>query len=237
MAPFFEPVAQAHRFGSTRARYPTGATRPPPVRCLLGVRFAGTVSLVRSRLVEVYPMKVSHVEVVVLGLLADEPRYGYDLLEAFRGRSMGIWTEIGKASVYQGLRRLERSGLVGGRSQAGTEGPDRRVYRITRAGRDRLRTGLTERFEDASPYETDAGVALGFLHLLSAAEARRALDARERVVRGGLDAIEAERASTTSQRGAGRTVSTWMLDRQESLAQAELAWIGSVRRSLSRLRR
>ena len=83
----------------------------------------------------------SKVEVVVLGRLAEEPLYGYDLLERFRTRSMGLWVEIGKASVYQVLRRLERDGSVVGRSQDGPEGPDRRVYRITRAGRDRLEEG------------------------------------------------------------------------------------------------
>jgi len=45
-------------------------------------------------------VKVSKVEVVVLGLLAEEPQYGYDLLERFRSRGMGFWVEVGKASVY-----------------------------------------------------------------------------------------------------------------------------------------
>ena len=79
-------------------------------------------------------MTVSKVEVVVLGLLADEPMHGYDLLERFRARSMGFWVEVGKASVYQVLKRLEREGSIAGKAQEGTEGPDRRVYRITSGG-------------------------------------------------------------------------------------------------------
>src|SRR5712692_9166232 len=134
-------------------------------------------------------MEVSKVEVVVLGLLAEEPLYGYDLLERFRARSMGFWVEVGKASVYQVLRRLERDALVSGRSQEGPEGPDRRVYRITRAGRDRLTAGLSERFSTRGPYETDAGAALGFAHLLSAVGARKAVDAREAAIRDLLDAM------------------------------------------------
>ena len=90
-------------------------------------------------------MRASKVEVVVLGLLAEEPMYGYDLLERFRTRSMVFWVEIGKASVYQALRRLEEHGLASGRPQAGGAGPDRRVFRITAPGRARLRAGLRER--------------------------------------------------------------------------------------------
>ena len=109
-------------------------------------------------------MTVSKVEVVVLGLLADEPMHGYDLLERFRTRSMGFWVEVGKASVYQVLKRLEREGSIAGKTQEGTDGPDRRVYRLTRQGRQRLSTGLAERWSALAPYETDAGVALGFAH-------------------------------------------------------------------------
>lgn len=179
----------------------------------------------------------SKVEVVVLGLLAEEPLYGYDLLERFRTRSMGFWVEIGKASVYQALRRLEREGSINGRLQDGPEGPDRRVYRITKAGRDRLKSGLSERSASLEPYETDGGLSLGFAHLLSASESRRAVDEREAAIRDLLDAIKTELARVLTDKGAGRSVSTAMLHRQESLAKAELAWIKGFRSDLGRIRR
>lgn len=182
-------------------------------------------------------MRVSKVEVVVLGLLAEEPLYGYGVLGRFRARSMGFWTEVGRASVYQALRRMEADGSITGKAQEGTEGPDRRVFRITRTGRERLHAGLTERVDDLSPYETDAGLAMGFAHLLPVTEGRRAVDARELGVRDLLDAIRTERARTSADRGPGRTVANGMLDRQEALAKAELAWLGRFRAQLGKLRR
>ena len=171
----------------------------------------------------------SKVEVVVLGLLAETPLHGYDLLERFRSRSMGFWVEVGKASVYQALKRLDREGSISGKAQEGDEGPDRRVYRITRAGRDRLRRGLAERFASLQPYETDAGLALGFVHLLSPTDARKAADARERSVRDLLEAVSTELARTVSGPGPARAVSTAMLQRQAALAKAELAWLKTFR--------
>ncbi len=182
-------------------------------------------------------MTVPKVEVVVLGLLVEEPLHGYDLLERFRDRSMGFWAEVGKASVYQVLKRLERDGLITGKAQEGTDGPDRRVFRITRAGRQRLTSGLSERFASLAPYETDAGVAMGFGHLLSAAEGRAAADARERSVRDLLDAVRTEIARTSGDANGGRAVSTAMLRQQEALAKAELAWLKSYRASLAKARR
>jgi len=182
-------------------------------------------------------MAVSKVEVVVLGLLAEGPMHGYDLLERARARGMGSWAEVGKASVYQALHRLERTGAVTGRAQEGPEGPDRRVYKITGSGRRRLRAGLDERFGALEPYATDGGLALGFVHLLPAADARRALDSRERAVRDLLDTVELERGRPSDDRDVGGTVADAMLGRQVALATAELAWIKGFRSSLGKLRR
>ena len=179
-------------------------------------------------------MSASKVEMVILGLIAEETSHGYGVLERFRSRSMGLWAEVGRASVYQALRRMESDGLITGRDQEGTDGPDRRVFRVTRAGRERLREGLTHRAAERSPYETGAGLALGFVHLLPVAEARKVLEGRDHAVRDLLDAIRTERVRTSADRGAGRAVADAMLDRQEALARAELPWLAEFRSRLGR---
>jgi DNA-binding PadR family transcriptional regulator len=182
-------------------------------------------------------MRGSKVDVVVLGLLAEEPLYGYRILERYRSQSIAYWTEVGRASVYQALRRMEAEGLIAGRAEEGTGGPDRRVFRITRAGRDTLRSRLAELASGSAPYDTDAGLSLGFVHLLSAAEARSALEAREVGLRDLLEAIRAERARSSADSGAGRVAADAMLDRQEALARAELAWLGRYRAGRPKVRR
>ena len=179
-------------------------------------------------------VRVSRVEVVVLGLLAEEPMHGYDLMERFRSRSMGFWVDVGRASVYQALRRMERDRLVVGRSQRGREGPDRRVFRITRAGRSRLRSGIAERVGALEPFQSEAGVALGFLDLPEAGGPREALARREAAVRDLMDTLTTERARLAGAARPGDTTPRLMLDRQEALARAELAWIRSARSALGR---
>ncbi len=181
-------------------------------------------------------MNVSKVEVVVLGLLAEEPLYGYDLLERFRTRSMGFWVEVGKASVYQALRRLEEEGLATGRPQEGTGGPDRRVYRVTASGRARLRAGLRERCADARPYETDAGLALGFVHLLPLDGARRAVGEREMALHEWRSTIARERERAASAPGAAGAVARRMLELQDALAETEQRWLQTFGDDLPKLR-
>jgi DNA-binding PadR family transcriptional regulator len=179
---------------------------------------------------------VSRVEVVVLGLLAEEPLYGYQVLQRFRERSMGFWVEVAKASVYQSLRRLEDRGYLAGKTQEGDDGPDRRVFRLTRSGRARLQQGLSERAGELAPYETEAGTAMGFLQLLTPTERTAALDARERALRDLLDAVRDERERTRAERGTAVQVTASMLERQEALAKAELGWLKVFRGRAAKLR-
>jgi DNA-binding PadR family transcriptional regulator len=182
-------------------------------------------------------MAMTHVDVLVLGLLAEEPLYGYQLLERYRARAMELWAPSGRASVYQALRRLEREGLVSGRSQEGREGPDRRVYRPTRPGRDRLRQALVDRFGAGGPYPVDRALPFGFAHLLSADEVRRGVAARESALRARVDQVRADRARLRSARGPANVLARRLLDREEGLAAAELTWLGAFRRDAARLRR
>ncbi len=63
------------------------------------------------------------------------------------------------------------------------------------------------------------------------------MDEREAAVRDLLDALKTERTRTAADKGAGRSVSTAMLDRQDAFAKAELAWIKAFRAELGRIRR
>jgi PadR family transcriptional regulator AphA len=77
---------------------------------------------------------------VVLGLLSHAPRTGYDI-KAIVDRSTRFFWAASYGQIYPELRRLEREGLIEGKD-APNGGRSRRVYRITRAGREALRDWL-----------------------------------------------------------------------------------------------
>lgn len=167
-------------------------------------------------------MRVSRVEVVVLGLLAEGPRHGYELLERFRERGMDLWAEVGRASVYQALRRLEREGALAGRQQEGSEGPDRRVYRITSTGRARLRAGLRE-------HARGSPLALGFLHLLPSDEAGRVVAARAQALEDRRARIAAARERLAGTDDPAGGLALRLLELHESLIESERRWLETVR--------
>jgi DNA-binding PadR family transcriptional regulator len=88
------------------------------------------------------------VRYALLGLLAQQPRHGYDLRASFEALigGEGNW-DVKPAQVYTTLARLEESGLVAEDSVSKDAGPEKRVYAITPAGQEELRvwlnTGIT----------------------------------------------------------------------------------------------
>lgn len=77
---------------------------------------------------------------VILGLLAHGPRSGYDI-KAVVDRSTRFFWAGSYGQIYPELRRLEQEGLVEG-EDAPNGRRARRVYRLTRAGRDALEAWL-----------------------------------------------------------------------------------------------
>jgi poly-beta-hydroxybutyrate-responsive repressor len=71
----------------------------------------------------------------LLLLLREQPSHGYELLE--RLRSLGFERDD-PGGLYRALRALERDGCVRSAWQASQAGPDRRIYELTRAGREEL---------------------------------------------------------------------------------------------------
>lgn len=85
-------------------------------------------------------------EWVVLALVAEAPRHGYDVAaELAPGRELGeIWT-LPRPGVYRALDRLEALGHVEPRrTEPGAAAPPRTVYGATRRGRAALRRWLVE---------------------------------------------------------------------------------------------
>jgi DNA-binding PadR family transcriptional regulator len=93
---------------------------------------------------------------VVLALLKDRPRYGYEMVQLVNARTNGAldWSE---GTLYPVLHRLEADGLVSAEWRERTAKPNgesdgpatggarrRRYYTLTRAGRRELDRRATE---------------------------------------------------------------------------------------------
>lgn len=87
--------------------------------------------------------QASRTRFAILGLLASEPRSGYDIKKEVAERISHFWNES-VGHLYPVLRRLLETGLVTRTSHRGGARPTRHEYAITEAGRRELEAWLRE---------------------------------------------------------------------------------------------
>lgn len=95
-------------------------------------------------------MKKGVLEILVLKLLAEEEKYGYQLILELKEKS-GEMFSLKEGTLYPILYRLEDDGLVKGRwSEPKGKEVSRKYYGVTDKGREELEElcGLWSRFRD-----------------------------------------------------------------------------------------
>jgi DNA-binding PadR family transcriptional regulator len=103
-----------------------------------------------------------------LGLLAQQPGSGYDLLRTFEKSMANVWPAT-QSQLYGELNKLAGSGLI----EVTDIGPrGRKEYRITPAGRAELRRWMTSP-EDDPPFRDASLLRIFLLGEIEPDEARR----------------------------------------------------------------
>jgi DNA-binding PadR family transcriptional regulator len=124
----------------------------------------------------------------LLGLLAERPASGYDLLKRFETSLALVWPAQ-RSQVYGELTQLDQHGLI---EVTGTGARNRREYGLTDAGRAELRRWLTESDVDLA-YRSAALLRVFFLWTLTRAEGADYLTDFARRSGDRLAALEAVR--------------------------------------------
>ena len=87
--------------------------------------------------------RVSQSQFAILGLLSFEPMSGYDVKQLIEWSVGHFWRE-GYGQIYPTLQQLEKQRLVTKKTERQKGKPDRNVYSLTPAGRERLKQWLSE---------------------------------------------------------------------------------------------
>ena len=161
----------------------------------------------------------SDADIVLLSLLAEQPRHGYDLDRVIEQRGYRQWTSLAFSSVYYLLKRLSERGLL--EPDEGSQGR-RTVFRVTDAGRHELRNAASARV--LSPAPPSAGVlpALNAYSRLDDPELVTLLVRRAEALLGRLDELRALRAQVDEEHALA--IFDYEILRQE----ADLTWTRSL---------
>lgn len=120
---------------------------------------------------------MSDSEIALLGLLAEKPRYGYELDKIIERRGMRAWTDIAFSSIYAVLRTLETKGLVAATTEvAGNR--VRKLFAITKEGKKALKEALIALIAEPEPPKDTMMLVLAYITAVPADDADRAFAAR-----------------------------------------------------------
>jgi DNA-binding PadR family transcriptional regulator len=167
---------------------------------------------------------MTNAELAILGLIVEQPRHGYQIEQVIEERGMRNWTEIGFSSIYYLLKKLEREGLIEGHLEETEQGPARKVYRATPAGKETLRAGVLDAL--SVPRRCYTPLQLGLAHLpgIPAPEAAAALRHYGEALDTRLAGI---RQRYEAQQPLPRYVEL-MFEHSITLLQAEMGWIDDL---------
>ena len=100
-------------------------------------------------------------ELLILGLVSEMPRHGYELEQVIEQRAMREWTRIGFSSIYYVLGKLEKNGLI--KAEQPESSRARKRYQITEKGQEVLVDRTLTTLRDVQP--TYPSLLLGMIHL------------------------------------------------------------------------
>ena len=161
----------------------------------------------------------SDADIVLLSLLAEQPRHGYDLDRVIEQRGYRQWTSLAFSSVYYLLKRLSERGLL--EPDEGSQGR-RTVFRLTEAGRRELRQAAGERVLAPAPPSAGVLPALNAYSRLDDPALAALLAQRAEALLGRLDELRALRAQVDEEHALA--IFDYEILRQE----ADLAWTRSL---------
>ena len=116
-------------------------------------------------------------DLVLLGLLKESPKHGYEIKQVVDERMQRI-ARITSGTVYYTLRKLERKGFVTKKRARTGRRPEKYVYHITSAGETEFARLHRESFFAPDTFYSAFNVGLYFIRYADFSEVLNAIDTR-----------------------------------------------------------
>lgn len=140
-------------------------------------------------------------ELLLLGLLRESPKHGYDIKIKIK-EILSLFAGIEVKSIYYPLGILEKRGLIEKRLAKPGRRPQRIVYCLTPKGRERFDELLSRSFLNFKRPQFSLDLSLYLLHFMKPELARRRMRARlsilKKISRGLMQMIRAHKANKSS---------------------------------------
>jgi DNA-binding PadR family transcriptional regulator len=131
-------------------------------------------------------------DLVVLGLLKEQPMHGYQIKHQIELRKLDHWAHVSLASIYYTLNRLEEKGCISARHEKVGKTPERIVYRLTPKGEKRLARLVEKALVSDKIPEDDFSVGVAFMYGLEKEKVEACLEKKVELMKRHADHLRSE---------------------------------------------
>lgn len=167
---------------------------------------------------------------VVLAILSEGKVHGYELEKLVFNRGFRFWTQLGRSSIYNSLKMLEKSGLVKTELMEG-EGPTKKVFSITKPGLQRLKKEGYQHLANPAHWRSEIDLGIYALPLLNETEREKAISETLAHLQERLEYIH-ERLNWCRDRNLELPALTF--ERTSIMLAAEIQWLKKVDKKIGR---
>lgn len=162
------------------------------------------------------------IDILILGLASEKPRHGYDITREIVARGLRNWIRVSNVAVYKALARLEREGSLVSITQREGKSPERSVYELTVAGRERLADLLFDQLSTSDPIRNEYFLPFEFVEVIDHNELILALERRIESI-GRI--LEGRRARLQIVDGVEDEIICGVYRHEVEVYESELAWL------------
>jgi DNA-binding PadR family transcriptional regulator len=167
----------------------------------------------------------------LLGLLRRAPAHGYQLWGDFESVTGAAWP-LNIGQVYSTLQRLERNGLIAPEGAEGSEGQERRRYRLTKRGSQELDRWFASALARPAHSRSELVIKVAVAMSLPDVDVRSVLDAQRAETMAELQSL-----TQSKIKASGDVVASLALDALVFSAEAEIRWLDHCEAGLNRAAR
>ena len=164
-------------------------------------------------------------DLVVLGLLAERPMHGYELVQEYERQEVRDWAAVSRPHVYYALQKLAALALLVPAGNSATRGRRRIVFTLSEAGQKALADGLADPSwatgRHPEPFTTWLGLSI---HARSE-DVGQVLAARRSYLQGEWEKEQATLSAIRADVGARVQIAARMVELRLRQLRVELDWL------------
>ncbi|MCI5956002.1 MAG: PadR family transcriptional regulator [Clostridiales bacterium] len=171
------------------------------------------------------------IDLIVLGMIRQQPRSAYDIQKLVEYRSLSKWVKISTPSIYKKVLQLEEKGYIQSRLVREGKMAEKAVYSLTPTGNEAFERLMLNISQQPIHLFLDLNAVIVNLDSLPPEKQRACIDGIEEGVRHLKASLEENLRLKSASPEIPETAKA-VLNQQYILAQAIESWVSSVRKLL-----